>query len=117
MVRVLEHFERRADQTPRVWFGNDQPLDEHFGDQRGQFATARVVRVAAVEDVKQRTAEILRMTVGVSELVYDGANQVIHRRGRKVFSQFHQNVRRRCTRLEGLVCLLTGCGHGEFSDM
>jgi len=71
-LRVLDEFNERDKQTPRVRSVDNQPLQQHT-----RYLLLNRLRVRLGKQVQQRAAEIVRMTVGIAQLIGNGVQKQI----------------------------------------
>ena len=69
---VLDEFNERDEKAPRMRSVDDETLQQHAGD-----LLLDRLRVCLGKQVQQRAAEIVRVTVGIAQLVGNGIQEQI----------------------------------------
>ena len=69
---VLDEFNERDEQTPRVRSVDNQPLQQH-----ACYLLLNRFRVGFSEQIEQSTAEVVRVTVRISQLIGNGVQEQI----------------------------------------
>lgn len=62
--RILDQFDESDEQTPRVWSVNNQSFEKNPGD-----LLLYSFRVRFGEQVEKCTAEVMRVTIGIPQLI------------------------------------------------
>lgn len=70
--RILDKLDEGNEQSPRMRAVDNQPLEKHPRD-----LLLNGFRVGLGEEIQQRAAEVVRVAVGVPQLVGDGVQEQI----------------------------------------
>lgn len=69
---VLDQLDEGDEETPRVRAVDDQPLEQHPGD-----LLLHGLRISFSEQVQQAAAEVMRVAVGVAQLIGDRVQEEV----------------------------------------